>query len=308
MNVTDLQKIESFVVPHARFNKAKEGIIEAIELSKATGRAENVILTGPAGTGKTKVCSSILHQYPRSTAYDEHFESTIVPAFYSSVPSPATIKGAATNMLKSLGAPDAHKGTTTDIQHRLGVLLENCRTQVILLDELQHLLHPNSSNVNVRDWIKSLINEYQIPIVAVGTPECESLVDSDKQLARRFVRRFSLGNLISPLQSKEFGQYMATVFNIIQETLNIKVQLDLRDKHTVLALFAATGGNPSDIEQLLKVNIFHCIKSNQRTLELEQVIQGYESLRLPYGFCGDDSAFDFSTDELLEIIDSRSYG
>jgi hypothetical protein len=101
---------------------------------------------------------------------------------------------------------------------------------------------------------------------------------------------------------------MATVIKIIDETLSIKVQLDLTDNHTILALFAATGGNPSDIEQLLKVNIFHCIKSNQRTLELEQVIQGYESLRLPYGFCGDDSAFDFSTDELLEIIDSRSYG
>ncbi|WP_223671192.1 TniB family NTP-binding protein [Kangiella shandongensis] len=301
--MTDLKKVESFAIPHSLFSQAKQGIIQAIQLSEVTGKAENVILSGPAGTGKTKVCTSILHHYPPGVTEDRLMESTTVPAFYSSVPSPATIKGAAINMLKSMGAQDAHRGTTTEIQHRLGVLLKNCRTQVILLDELQHLLQPNSANNNVRDWLKSLINEYQIPIVAVGTPDCESLIDSDKQLARRFVRRYRLGNLISPLHSNEFGSYMATVIKIIGDTLNIDVQLNLKDSQTLLALFAATGGNPSDIEQIFKASLYRCIVNNKRIIKLKFLAENYESLKLPYDLCGDDSAFDFSLEELHEIIE-----
>ena len=303
MKIADLKKVENFVIPHSKFKQAKQGIIDAIELSKATGKAESVILSGPAGTGKTKVCTAILKQYPPTVEEDRLFERTIVPAFYTSIPSPATTKGAAINMLKSLGVRDAHRGTSVEVKNRLGVLLKNCRTQVILLDELQHLLQPKSSNKEVFEWIKSLLNDYQIPIIAVGTPECERVVDSDKQHARRFVRRFRLGNLTSPLHSNEFGSYMATVIKIISDTLNIDVQLNLKDSHTLLALYAATGGNPSDIEQIFKASLYRCIVNNKRTIKLKFLAENYESLKLPYDLCGDDSAFDFSLEELHEIIE-----
>lgn len=302
MKLEQLKNLEKFIVPHQRFIAAKKGIEEAVALSQATGQAENVVLVGPAGTGKTRVCKTITQKFSPSIQNSELFESKLIPAFYSSIPSPATIKGAAVNMLQSLGVNDAHRGNTSDIQHRLGVLLKNCQTKVILLDELQHLLRPNSSNVNVRDWIKHLINEFQIPIVAIGTPDCEALIDSDKQLSRRFVRRFSLSNFKSPLRDKEFGSYLMSIIKIIHKATDINVKIDIKQPKTLLAIYAVTGGNPSGIEQLFKDALASCLLSNQQELTTESIAQSAARLILPYRMCDGEKAFTHELEELQTII------
>ncbi|MBD3667738.1 MAG: TniB family NTP-binding protein [Kangiella sp.] len=302
MKLEQLKNLEKFAVPHRRFIAAKKGIEDAVVLSQATGRAENVVLVGPAGTGKTRVCRSITQKFKPSIERSEMFESTLIPAFYSCIPSPATVKGAAVNMLQSLGVNDAHRGNTSDIQHRLGVLLKNCKTKVILLDELQHLLRPNSSNVNVRDWIKHLINEFQIPIVAIGTPDCEALIDSDEQLSRRFVRRFSLANFNSPLHDNEFGSYLMAMVKIIHKTIDIEVKFDIKQPKNLLAIYAATGGNPSGIEQLFKDALATCLISNQQELTTDSIAQSAARLILPYRLCGGVEAFTHELEELQTII------
>ncbi len=302
MSLELLKNLDNSVIPHKQFKIAQKGILSAIELSQFTGVAECAVLVGPAGSGKTKICESILRKFKPYKKTVNHFESTITPAFYTSIPSPVTIKGVAINMLSSLGADNPHQGNLNDIQNRLGVLLKNSETQVILLDELQHLMSKSSSNVQIKDWIKFLINEYKIPIVVVGTPECESLIDSDKQLARRFVRRFHLRNFPSPMQSNLFGTYLKGVKKQFQKVANIAIDIDLTDPNTVLALYVATGGNPSDISQLFKQATYTSFINKQMPVSYKHFVQASQELNLAYSKGETSLAFNSDQEELIDII------
>lgn len=139
---------------------------------------------GPSGAGK----STLLQDYEaRHLRYDEA-DRTIVPVLYAKVPPTPTIANVAAAALRAMGCPFWKKGDADDRTEHLLKLLRECRTELVLMDEAQHLIDRGRAKTHekVADWIKMTSDDSKIPWVLAGLPRTHLLDTVNDQFARRF--------------------------------------------------------------------------------------------------------------------------
>src|SRR3546814_3817665 len=80
---------------------------------------------------------------------------------------------------------------------------------MLILDEFQHLFYaPNLGHFrSATDWLKVLIDETKVAIVACGLPEAQAVVNANEQLARRFAAHF-------PFRSEEHTSELQSLMRI----------------------------------------------------------------------------------------------
>lgn len=282
--IEKVRNLEKCYIPHFSIEKVFNKIEECMSLSQVLTEPMNILLIGEAGTGKTTVCNKILKKYERQTLNKKDRIVTLIPAFYTSIPNPVTIKGVASAMLASLGDPAPNRGSANELTMRIGKLLKECQTKVILLDELQHLLIRDLGKRNdVSDWLKSIINNFNVPIVVVGMPNCESIIDQDKQLSRRFSDRFELVNLEYIENKKcEFKKFLFSLISAYTQIAKLKSYPDFRLKHYCLALYTATGGNPGDLVKLVRRATVLAITKGRNTIGICDFAEIYSCTSFAY--------------------------
>ena len=98
---------------------------------------------------------------------------------------------------------------------RLLELAKDCRIQMVILDELQHVIDPDSEKIlkRVSNLLKELINGLQIPIIMVGLPESLAVLTSNRQLGRRVSQHEELSdfNWADDNQRNQFRSLLKTI-------------------------------------------------------------------------------------------------
>lgn len=158
-----------------------------IHLYRETGIAQNLLVLGESGTGKTTLCRDIQKQYPRFALPDQD----VVPVLHVPIPSAATIASVTEMMLARLGDPAPTAGTVSAKTARAIRLARALKVELFLFDEAQHIQDRGRlpTQYLVGDWLKSIIDELAIPTVLLGLPRTEQLLQVNEQLRRRFSRR-----------------------------------------------------------------------------------------------------------------------
>lgn len=253
--------LNNIVIASSEFMSALQGIINCMERSQAYGEPVGSILTSLGGLGKTTLCRTILSQMPKNTRKMEGYDKTIIPAFYTEVPAPVTVKSLASTMLQKLGDPTHLHGTTDQLTNRLIYLLDQCETKLVLLDEFHHLFDRKSAatklNINVGNWLKNLVNKTGISFCLIGLPEFVDLLEVDSQIARRFQHRFklsplSIGTIKNPDGLYHFLNQLALQ---AQERTHITFNSDL-DSHLLgMQIFLATSGFHAYVMALVRESI-----------------------------------------------------
>jgi len=311
---TTINKINKVFIPHDKVVNAISKLEKSLLLSQAAQNQkddtltsfvpDNILLLGEAGTGKTTVCSAIIQKYPAKVMVDEGFETTIVPSFYTQVPSPITIKGVASSVLKSLGAHDHDKGSIPSMTKKIDTLLRTCKTDLMMLDEFHHLLNDRTDAAKVRNWIKALINESKVPIVLVGEPGCEALIDSDLQLKRRFPVRINLDKLdfYSNGGAGEFIHFSQSVSVAITKVCKLVSFPKMNTEKELYPLYVATGGYPSSMLTLLKEAVYLALKRGENSVSMEDISQAYDSVTLAHSLVSKGNPFQMKLSELIKSI------
>ena len=303
-----ISQIDTCLIMHPVIQMAIDGIKEAVCFSNGAQEPVNVLLTGAAGTGKTTTCNAILRDRPRTVERREDAERAVVPAFYSLVPSPVTIRSVASSMLKALGDPAPNKGTAVDLTHRLGTLLEQCGTEVIMLDELQHLLkHDMGKSDNVKDWLKTIINQFKVPVIVVGMPECAQIISKDEQLARRFPRHYRLSDLSFGGSKKgSFRRFLESLSNAYLNFAELQAIPSFAAKHHAMQIYAATGGNPANTTALFREATLEALLDGREEVSLEDFSNAYGRLTLPNALSFKDNPFELGERALNKTLNSCS--
>ena len=173
------------------FKIAHDRINAVLEVYRKTGVIQNLVIVGDSGNGKSTLAQTILRRYPKQSLP----ERDIQPAIYARVPPAATISGAAEAILTGLNDPSPTAGSPTAKTDRICILAKGCGVELLLIDEAQHLYDRGQAKTHyhVGDWIKSLTDRLEIPIVLIGLSRTEHLLQANEQIRRRFTEQLLIG-------------------------------------------------------------------------------------------------------------------
>jgi Bacterial TniB protein len=223
-----------------------------------------LFMTGCTGAGKTTIYDTYVQDYP----IREDEDGTVVPVVYAVIPPPATIKGLVEVLLEQLGDPLPKKGTTINKTSRLYKCLNDCKVELIFLDEFHHFIDSDSKKVlkNVCDWLKTLIINTKIPVILFGMPESEKIMTVDNfQLSRRFNYRHSL----IPFPNDDSGLDLFRKFlSDIESKLPLANKSNLAEKSMSERIYYATDGTIAHVMTLIRMGATYAIEQDIEQIDL----------------------------------------
>jgi DNA transposition AAA+ family ATPase len=181
-------------------------------------------------------------------------------------------------MLDALGDPASDKGAVSSLTLRLKNYIRDCEVELILLDEFQHFDDRQSKNVlkTISDWLKNLINETWRPIVLVGMPGCESVLETkgNEQLKRRFSSREQIPPFSwdAPDNGDEFRQLLKR----IDDTMPLLKESHLAETSTAFLIYSATDGVINYVMKLLRKAAALAIESGSEQIDHSILAEAYE--------------------------------
>lgn len=241
-------KFDQAHVAFLPFAKAEEAIEDSLALYRSTKIAQHLLVLGETGTGKSSLCERIAQRYPRQQLADRD----ICPVLYVPTPPAATISGIASAMLKSLGDPWPAAGNTIEKMARITHLQHECRVEITLFDEAQHLHDRGQAATHymVGDWIKSFVDATGKPSVFLGLPRLEHLLQVNEQLRRRFSRRLQLA--LGQSKEQPIQQECLQLFLSLGELLPIPLDLaNFASAEMAMRIYYATDGRVAYVKKLL---------------------------------------------------------
>lgn len=194
-----------------RMNEVHEDMLRS-------GTSKGLMLLGLSGSGKT----TTVRQYLASAFPGGLIPGGIRRTLRVEIPSSPTKKNLATAVLTALDDPFANaRSHSAEAKFvRIVTLLRNLKTEILILDEAQHLVDcHHASAYDAADWIKSLMNECCIVVVLVGLKRAEKLLWANEQLRRRFSAGVTLERYT--LDSNEQTFLFASLLKSIQTILPV---------------------------------------------------------------------------------------
>ncbi|WP_158945315.1 TniB family NTP-binding protein [Granulicella sp. S190] len=266
-------------IPHA----ASTEITERIELlAAARDKREDpycIALTGPTGAGKTFTLNAL---YEKNCAYDTT-EGMVHPWIKVKVPSVPTLKNMAASILTVLDPGDSGtRSTESQITHRITALLEECETDVIWLDDFQHLYdrHNEKFFYEASNWLKNLIetrkkNRTKRMLIVSGLDDAMKVINHNSQLRRRFRAKLSLPcfSWSDVKQRTEFAACQQEFLNHLESQFTLE---DLRSASFIFRCYCATGGLIGYLKRLLQEVVLSADGCKKSTIGIEDFDLAYD--------------------------------
>ena len=260
-------------IPHRRF---REGIFRIAELHH--GRVAHclgggLLIIGPSGAGK----STLIEYYESLYARVHEPGGTRIPVLRVSVPSSPSSKSLAEAILVALKDPKSHHGTASEKTERIERWLNVCGVELILLDEFQHLFYTASviAYRDVTDWLKRLISNTNVGIVACGLPEAAMVVESNEQLARRFSARLEL-SAFSLGDEEDFLEFRG-LLRSMQDMLPLPIEIPLYEANLARRVHYASYGLFDYLAKILEGAVSAAVAAHQPQIDLPALAAGFRN-------------------------------
>lgn len=264
---------------YVKFPKIVDLLIKmrhCLEFSKISAEPECMVIKGNLGLGKTTLGKAFVRDYPRTVTN----EKTIIPVLLVKVPVPASVKGLTSKILKALGDKAFNKGSTINQTERIYDYIRDCKTLLIIFDDFQHFIDRDSLKVlkTLSDWLKNLIDETGRPIIVVGMPSCDAVLDEPQNEQLR--RRFSTRECLDPFswRSKDERKKLRNFLDLVDEQLPLLECSHLADINTAYLIQKATGGTIAYIMKLVRRAAALALKDGVEMIDYDHLAQAYEEL------------------------------
>ena len=230
------------------------------------------MILGMPGTGKSTLLEYVTKRHPRI----EHDTVTEVPILYVEIPTRCSINKLVTTMLHSMGSPLWNKGDELEKTLHLQTLLRACKTRLVILDEVNHLVDRGKqrSHYTVGDWIKSLGTDAKVSLVLSGVTRSRELLLTNEQLADRFGEVMEL-----PMLSLD-GSAESTTNAALREfgkLLGVDA-IDLTDRETARKIIYATQGRLRPLRRLLVRAVDVGFLSTKPKIDLPVLAKAFEEV------------------------------
>jgi len=265
--------VESVLVPHTAFEEASRRAAQYIDYVKEGGcEPACLAIVGESRTGKSRCSESILARYPRRRTD----EGLSVPVLAITVPSKPTVKSLAESFLKKLGVPDWYRGTETQKSARLITFLEECGVLALVVDEFHHFYDKTSHKVqhNVADWLKNIVSESGVVLIACGLSSLLNVIEQNEQLAGRFgapvfMPRFNW------LDKAHRSEWMGILAGFDEALCNDFKLPQLCNLDMGFRVYCATGGLIGYLTNLLRQAVWNALDNGTNRIDLKDLDKAY---------------------------------
>lgn len=185
------ERISGLYVEHPKVKQIWR-IIDSRRNHRKIGQGNNspmhLFIIGDSGVGKTQMAWHYIEKNPGYIwADDKGTEIDIKPVVYVELPNPFTIGEFYQSIVKELGAPSlSGRPTIGDIKRQTFTLLEKQKVEMLIFDEMDHILSSKVGYKAAMDAIKHVANQSNVSIICTGTPASDKLRKLDFQIFRRF--------------------------------------------------------------------------------------------------------------------------
>jgi thymidine kinase len=244
--------------------QALQRIQRAHQMALAGNQPRHVMILGPSGAGKSSVQEEYLRHFPQI----EETEQRRIPVLRVEIKSSPTVRSVAEDILKAMGVPMAYRGTVNEKTDRVVASLAKFKVELLMLDEVQHLLGANKRSFGSNDeteWLKTLLNLINIPVVLSGLPYAKALLEINEQLRRRLGRvcpmpPFSIDDEVA---ANDF----AGVVQWFDEAIHNGRAIGLHEDGMLERLFFASDGLIGYLSTLLIGAMEICLEKGNKCIE-----------------------------------------
>lgn len=171
-------------IPHPRAQRALDRLNFLFGYPRCA-RMQCLLIYGDSGIGKTMVLEKFLRDHPPS--FDREAGIEHIPVLAVQMPAAPDEKRFYAQLLGAVGAPSASDERLHRIEARCLRLLKALRPQLIVIDEVHHLLAGSAREQRrALNLLKFLANELRVSMVTIGTGDALTAMQTDLQIASRF--------------------------------------------------------------------------------------------------------------------------
>lgn len=258
-------------IPHRRYREAMFRMAELHLRRRRHGTSAGLLVMAPSGAGKSTLVESYEASFPRQ----HEAERTYIPVLLVSVPPSPTSRGLAGAILERLGAHRLQRGSSSERTAAVLDLVRKCGVEKVILNEAQHLFYPPTVVAfrDLTDWLKSLMEESGVCIVACGLPAAELVIDSNEQLHRRFSERISL-TPFSLSDEEDFREFRG-ILKAFETKLPLPVEIPLYEANMARRMHVASYGILDYVVKTLEGAVFSATLDRKDCIDLAALAQGY---------------------------------
>lgn len=261
-----LKIANNIYISYPRFKEIIGAIEYCHHFSSCKDEPECMFLSGSTGVGKTTIYRTYASRYPRQIT----LKGTMIPILAVTIPAPATVKAVVSKLLWQLGDPAYDKGTIGKQTIRLIGLIKDCGVQMLILDEFQHFIDRDSAKVlkTVSDWLKTLILDTNLPIILIGLPEAEQILQLNchSQLSRRFANRCYLGPFV---WQPDLGKEFRTFLHLLASQLPLESASHLSELDLARRFYYASDGVVAYVMKLVRYGTYLALQQHREQLDLD---------------------------------------
>jgi type II secretory pathway predicted ATPase ExeA len=222
--------------------------LDICRATRSTSCVRSMALVGPSGVGK----SHCIKKYKNSNPDYVDDNQKVIPVLIASLAQKSTTKELMIKLLSSLTGCGNITGTESHIRARLISRLKASRTEIVFIDEAQHLVRETSDIAaqHAADAIKSLMDEVRLPIVLVGIESLKSLIygKAKFEAEKQMIRRYRKLHVLIPYESK--SEQWEKIMTNYQRKLNVDADADLISDNMLERMHVATDGLFGNIKPL----------------------------------------------------------
>lgn len=219
------------------------------------------VICGESGTGKTVLLEKIVERFNAT------YQSSEVPSKGVYVRSPSNMKplDLLRKILSAFGEPGRIRGTEDEMRHRISQQITNKNIKLIVFDEFQQVVEKlgEKSVRQQADYLKELLDDYDVFMVFAGTPRVTEILDANEQFKSRCNRVIhkSLMSVSTPESYSILASYLTTL-----QSVHKIAGTDLSHASIVLPIQHATNGNLRGITRTLVKACQHARRANRDKL------------------------------------------
>ncbi len=279
-----LERFKSIFVPYPKHVELHDRFDYLQKLGRRTiGKPQmGLRILAPTGSGKSTAAEAYIDLVQRRRPRTD----TFVPILKINLEKACTSKKLMTSILNEFDDPYVAYGNELTLKRRAFACIERFRTELLIVDEVQHLNYRNGQNNDVTDTLKGMLDGGVVPMVFLGTDDAEQMFKRNLQLNGRLLAPCDL----DPLNSKSaedrrlFAAFVAKLEAVIVAQDILPEPSCLGEAGLLPGLFEVSQGVVGRVSRLFLAALDIAIRRGATRLELYDLALAVDRWAIPQAF------------------------